>query len=65
MHAQDAGGSGGHQGETDPAALHYGQNMDGSENRDVVVIPCPEPGCGSVSYWPREVFPPEVQAKLP
>jgi hypothetical protein len=54
-----------HEGTADPSTLGYGQNMDGSENRDMVVIPCPVAGCGSVSYWPREALPPAAQEALP
>lgn len=56
---------GGHTGTADPSTLSYGQNIDGSPNRDMVVIPCPEPGCGSVSYWPRETLADDVKANLP
>jgi hypothetical protein len=54
-----------HQGEADPNTLSYGQNADGSDNLDLVVIACPEPGCGTVSYWPREALPPIVSSALP
>jgi hypothetical protein len=43
---------GGHGGTLDPATVSYGTNMDGTPNQDVLLVPCPEPGCGSVSYWP-------------
>lgn len=53
----------GHDGELDPSMLSYGTNVDGSVNREVVLIPCPL-GDG-VSYWPRETLATNVQEKLP
>jgi hypothetical protein len=50
VHDDAYGGS--HGGTLDPATVTYGQNMDGSDNLNVVVVPCPFEGCGSVSYWP-------------
>jgi hypothetical protein len=41
---------GGHEGTLDPATVTYGTNIDGTDNLNVVVIPCPE-GDG-VSFWP-------------
>jgi hypothetical protein len=43
---------GGHGGTLDPATVTYGQNVDGSDNLNTVVVPCPFENCGSVSYWP-------------
>jgi hypothetical protein len=54
-----------HEGTADPNTLSYGQNIDGSENPGIIVIPCPEPACDSVSYWPREALPPFVHEALP
>lgn len=54
-----------HTGEADPSTLSYMRNPDGSLNREMVVVPCPVADCDSVSYWPRESLPPDVQAKLP
>lgn len=48
----------GHGGDFDPATLGWGTNIDGTEDRNVCVVPCPHPDCGSVSYWPAESFPP-------
>ncbi len=39
-----------HGGTLDPTTVDYGKNTDGSDNLNVVVVPCPE-GDG-VSYWP-------------
>jgi hypothetical protein len=50
VHADAPGGS--HGGTLDPATVTYGQNMDGTDNLNTVVVPCPFEGCGSVSYWP-------------
>lgn len=55
----------GHTGQADPSTLSYGQNMDGSENREMIVIPCPEPGCGTVSYWPRTAVADDIQERMP
>jgi hypothetical protein len=41
-----------HGGTLDPATIVYGTNPDGSENPNVVVVPCPFADCGSVSFWP-------------
>jgi hypothetical protein len=49
-HADAPGGS--HGGTLDPATVTYGISPDGSPNENVVVVPCPFEGCGSVSYWP-------------
>jgi hypothetical protein len=54
----------GHVGTAASSTVSYGRNIDGSENLDQVVITCPEPGCGTVSYWPRESLPPIVQEAL-
>jgi hypothetical protein len=43
---------GGHGGTLDPATVTYGTNIDGSPNQDLVIVPCPYEGCGSVSFWP-------------
>jgi hypothetical protein len=48
IHDDAPGGS--HEGTLDPATVTYGQNIDGSDNLNVIVVPCPL--CGSVSYWP-------------
>ena len=48
VHDDAPGGS--HGGTLDPATVTYGTNPDGSDNPNVVVVPCPE-GDG-VSYWP-------------
>ena len=48
VHDDAPGGS--HGGTIDPATVSYGQHTDGSENLNVVLVPCPE--CGSVSCWP-------------
>ena len=50
MHDDAPGGS--HGGTLDPATVTYGTNPDGSDNPNVVAVPCPFEGCGSVSYWP-------------
>ena len=50
MHDDAPGGS--HGGTLDPATVTYGINIDGSDNPNVVAVPCPFEGCGSVSYWP-------------
>lgn len=55
---------GGHTGTAGSSTLTYGKNLDGTENPDVVVIPCPEPGCDTVSYWPRDSLPPIVRETL-
>jgi hypothetical protein len=55
---------GGHTGTAAPSTLSYGKNMDGSVDSTVVVIPCPEPGCGIVSFWPYASLPPLVQQAL-
>jgi hypothetical protein len=55
----------GHSGDVNPNTLSYGTNPDtGAENRDILVVPCPAPGCGSVSYWPRESLPPLLVESL-
>jgi hypothetical protein len=41
-----------HGGTLDPATVVYGTGIDGTPNENVVVVPCPFEGCGSVSYWP-------------
>jgi hypothetical protein len=41
-----------HGGTLDPSTVTYGTNPDGTPNEMVVVVPCPFPECGSVSYWP-------------
>lgn len=56
---------GGHTGQADPSTVTYGQQRDGTEDRNVVVIPCPVPDCGSVSWWPRAALPQTVQDKMP
>ena len=56
----------GHAGEADPSTLSYAADpLTGQPNRDLIVIPCPEPDCGTMSYWPRSAFSQEVQDKLP
>jgi hypothetical protein len=50
VHADAPGGS--HGGTLDPATVTYGTNMDGTDNEMVIHVPCPFPGCGSVSSWP-------------
>ena len=50
VHDDAPGGS--HVGMIDPATVTYGVNTDGTNNLNVVVVPCPFEGCGSVSYWP-------------
>ena len=50
VHDDAPGGS--HGGTLDPATVTYGTNIDGSDNPNVVAVPCPFEGCGSVSYWP-------------
>lgn len=52
----------GHTGTAPSSSLKYGQNMDGTDNREVVVIPCPV--CDSVSWWPREALPRGVSGAL-
>jgi hypothetical protein len=47
-HGDAPGGS--HGGTLDPETVSYVQNVDGTENRNIIAVPCPE--CGSVSYWP-------------
>jgi hypothetical protein len=41
-----------HGGTLDPATVVYATNPDGSPNQDALIVPCPFPGCGSVSTWP-------------
>jgi hypothetical protein len=60
---QYAHDEGGHSGDFDQATLSYGTNIDGTTNRDVVLIVCPE-GDG-LSYWPRETLAQDIQEKLP
>lgn len=48
VHDDAAGGS--HGGTLDPATVTYGANPDGSDNLNMVVVPCPEGD--AVSYWP-------------
>jgi hypothetical protein len=48
VHDDAHGGS--HGGTLDPATVTYGQNIDGTDNLNVVVVPCPEGD--AVSYWP-------------
>jgi hypothetical protein len=50
VHDDFPGGS--HAGTLDPATVTYGENVDGTPNEMVVVVPCPFENCGSVSYWP-------------
>jgi hypothetical protein len=50
VHDDAPGGS--HGGTLDPATVTYGTNIDGSDNPNVIIVPCPFEGCGSVSYWP-------------
>jgi hypothetical protein len=50
IHDDAPGGS--HGGTLDPATVTYGVGIDGEQNSNVVVVPCPFEGCGSVSYWP-------------
>ncbi len=50
VHDDAPGGS--HGGTLDPVTVTYGTNIDGSENVDVIAVPCPFEGCGFVSYWP-------------
>jgi hypothetical protein len=50
VHDDAPGGS--HAGSLDPATVTYGTSLDGTPNENVVVVPCPFPECGSVSYWP-------------
>jgi hypothetical protein len=50
VHDDAPGGS--HGGTLDPASVAYGQNPDGTDNVNVISVPCPFPECGSVSYWP-------------
>jgi hypothetical protein len=50
VHDDAPGGS--HGGTLDPATVTYGTNIDGTDNPNTVVVPCPFEGCGSVSYWP-------------
>lgn len=41
---------GGHSGTLDPATVTYGKTMDGSDDLNVIVVPCPVDGY--VSCWP-------------
>ena len=50
VHDDAPGGS--HGGTLDPATVTYGTGIDGEPNVNVVAVPCPFEGCGSVSYWP-------------
>jgi hypothetical protein len=50
VHDDAYGGS--HGGTLDPATVTYGENPDGTPDEMLVVVPCPYPECGSVSYWP-------------
>jgi hypothetical protein len=49
-YVHDDGPGGSHGGTLDPATVSYGVNIDGTDNLNVVAVPCPE-GDG-VSYWP-------------
>jgi hypothetical protein len=49
IHDDAPGGS--HGGTLDPATVVYGSNPLWP-NEMTVIVPCPHPGCGSVSYWP-------------
>lgn len=55
----------GHTGTADPSTLSYGTNMDGTENKNTIVIPCPEPGCSTTSYWPRETVADDIREQMP
>jgi hypothetical protein len=48
IHDDAHGGS--HGGTLDPATVTYGVNPDGTDNLDVLIVPCPEGD--AVSYWP-------------
>jgi hypothetical protein len=50
VHDDAPGGS--HGGTLDPASVTYGTSIDGTPNENVIAVPCPFEGCGSVSYWP-------------
>jgi len=41
-----------HGGSVNPSALEPPLNLDGTPNRDFVIVPCPVAGCGSESLWP-------------
>lgn len=51
-YVHDNAPDGGHGGTLDPATVTYGTKVDGTDNLDVVVVPCPFEGCGAVSFWP-------------
>lgn len=40
----------GHSGQLDANTVVYAMNADGTENIDVIIVPCPVDEC--VSYWP-------------
>jgi hypothetical protein len=50
VHDDAPGGS--HGGTLDPTTVTYGVGIDGADNLNTVVVPCPFENCGSVSYWP-------------
>jgi hypothetical protein len=41
-----------HTGTVLEAQILWARNIDGSENRDMLLLPCPD-GCGAVSSHPR------------
>jgi hypothetical protein len=50
VHDDAPGGS--HGGVLDPTSITYGTNTDGTDDLNIIVVPCPFEGCGAVSYWP-------------
>jgi hypothetical protein len=48
VHDDAPGGS--HGGTLDPATVTYATNIDGSDNLNVIIVPCPEGD--AVSSWP-------------
>jgi hypothetical protein len=41
----------GHSGTIPAAEVKWSTNIDGSDNHDFIVLPCPD-GCGATSTWP-------------
>lgn len=59
-----AGEECGHSGTAPVSSVVYGVNIDGSENRDIIGVVCPEADCGFTSFWPRTALAQDVQDKL-
>jgi hypothetical protein len=52
LYVHDDAPGGSHEGTLDPTTVTYGTGIDGEPDPNIVVVPCPFPECGSVSYWP-------------